>query len=724
MTSGSPPKDGRIVMNSRCKHIRESTLSSLTVEHGSISSPLIHQEVNNNANGSRKNKISSNKNCEGNFTFSASLSSGSPIQSEHHRRKSSITSNSSTNPVFYSAPQSPSKLQATNLMKSPNYSSLLAFDFSRGTEVAASTERRQKTLLTENRGSDELNGNESVRGIPQSQNSPRKRPKLRVQTSFVQLHAAPKDISNHSAALLEGSSNLFFDSPSLSIQRKEYPPNTISVLMDSIPEKNKLQSSAELAQVEDAHEISSCTAEPSSSVTPGSQDSWQSCPMIKERSESDAREVVLNSFDNRELSIFGYEARKPSINLFALAAGSEEISSTQKRDEEKIPLQPSELDPCPNNYLSIQSSVLNETTTSCFPLRTLQPNTCRMSPEGPMIRDHIRRIQKEPEDHLFINPAIIIRPKGAENKEEEKIAMVVHELPGVESEIKDQLPEKAKPNVMENKKIPLGSGERKELSITSDMGKLIEPVVPDMHASFASQLKATAPDFIPQNIHTSGSVKLDSKAREHTDGALKKVEPFAYQMDLLSAQLEKQAIDPEYALYDPFFDELPQFNPFYMPFSNTYGALPGSKRHWHKYKGKKRYNKAKGGRVQQCHSPVPSIGAFRNDENSSQWVSNDSTVAEQLNDGIDESNMPPTEGSDARQNTQSKDEKSGRKIRSMSFESSASPKIRETRDFANKMSRYNDYVFAVEPCNKIIVEKASEHVGGLPCRTCYPDHPA
>ena len=700
ITSEPSPRTNLNIIKSRDRHIRGSPLSPVAVERGSPSSPRMHLEDNTCAKESRKSNTGSNRNNEGtNFTFSSSFSCCSSNQNEHRRRKSSITSTSSTNPVFYSAPQSPLKLQAINFTHILDRPSGSTFEFAGITETATSTDCKKRALFTGERNLDKLNRNDIMRSIPQSQNSPRKRPKLRVQTSFVKPYATSADISEHSATLPE------------------------ELAVDSVLGTKEVQSLPQLAQAEDAHEISSCTAEPASSTSQDSHNSWQSCPTIEERNEPDATEQVeLSSVDDRELSLNDYGERKSSENSFSLASKLEETSGMSKCEEEKNFLQHSESNTYPYRDLHLWDPALNENIISCVSPKTLQSDTCILSPQGPMVRDIAGHSYKKSEDYLFISPAIIISPENTEKKGDDKIVVEMPELSDVESKIKFQLSRKTE-SVIDNKESFLGRGESKEFWEISDMNELVKPVGPGLHASFASRLKATAPDFVPQNVNASEPLKKASKVREHTDEALKKVEPFAYQMDLLSAQLQKQAIDPNYALYSPFFGGLPQLDPFYMPSLNTYESLPDNKRYWQKYKNKSTYKKANGARMQQCHSPVPSIGAFRDDENATQWVFWDSTLPEQPSHGADKQMLQMEDGN-ARHSVQSGNEERNRTIPKLGFESFATPKKLASRGSADKRNGLNDYIVTVEPCDKIIVDKASEHVGGLPCRTCYPDYPA
>ena len=136
--------------------------------------------------------------------------------------------------------------------------------------------------------------------------------------------------------------------------------------------------------------------------------------------------------------------------------------------------------------------------------------------------------------------------------------------------------------------------------------------------------------------------------------------------------------------------------------------------------------------MERCYSPVPSMGAFRDSEDSPQGFSSDSTAIEQRDGGG---------GSDGRAIREGirKDEKkertgvcggakagvgSGSSLPHSSCSSSATDvEADDEKVKAGGACMVDDDAVAVKPCGEIVIEKAVEHVGGLPCRACCPDFP-
>ena len=687
MAFGTPPRNGPKVIFSQDRYSRNLKSSSKTIETTSSGSPITPMEENTDGKEGKLDCLRDYQTSENKFTFSSLLAPKPLFHAEHHRKKSSNTSTSSINQTFYSAPQSPSKPQPTISKESLAWPARMAFNCPETDRAASSTARFQKGLSTGDAGSVKGVEIDDTRSLRQSHSSPRKKPKLRVQTSFDQPQATAAERLGSSVAVPESSSGSFDISPLIPNIERERLQIINNNLMHSAAKMYKMQSAQRLEPTEEAHEISSCTAEPSSSVTSGSLDSAGKNRQISEATEH----IDRISGKNEDLQPSNFTERKPSKHSVASTATDLEDADNLMSDDYAERL-------ASMTYPAHKRSMLcNQNESTC----------------------------KEPEHRLFINPSIIIQPQDAGREVEEKIVVEVREISDSESDLMHQIAGKIDDSA--DNKGPIQDKQGCEESHKKvEIGTEAQGTHLSYGASFSSRLKATAPDFIPQNIMDSNN----DEHRQQLNEDIQEDEPFAYQMDLLSAQLQNQVMSTDYVQYNPFLVGLPQFNPFQISFVNEVHSIPSSnKRPWQKYKGKKKFKKADQGRTQRCRSPIPSIGAFRDGGSSALGFSSDSTIIEKFGRGVDGSDGPrKAENGGNKQDGDGKSEQIGDgggdcgddlKIGSGSPISSATDV--ETRNSTADANGRNGHVVTVEPCDEIVVEKASEHVGGLPCRTCYPD---
>ena len=715
MTSGSSLRIGRNVTFSQDRCLKNPTSSLRTKGTSSSEFPTTPLGHSSEEKEEKSNCLSDGRNSESKFTFSPLLVPKPLFHAEHHRNKSSNTSTSSVNQTFYSAPQSPSKQQPMNYNEASAGSTGAPFNYSENDEAVPSSILHQKELPDRSIRFGENDKVGDTQTLRENHSSPRKRPRLRLQTSFVDLQATTADTL--SSALPESSSGSSIISPCIFSAERERLRILNNKLMQSAAKLSKEQIAQRMMPVQEAEEISSCTAEPSSSITVESQESWQSCFVARNRKHTEEMEHAdLTSDESGEKGSSYIEEGQSLKHSFALAATDSEDSGNLAADEKSA------------DSMTMAHSVQKKSGLS----DESESSSC-----------------KERDDGIFIDPSTIVQPQSAEREVEEKIVVEIQETGDPESDSQCLKVDKAD-GLTEDVAGSLDEQQRQKSTKKAEVGTAACDTRPGYSGvTFSSRLKATAPNFVPQTVTESFGDKYQQQ-REQYDEFVHEDEPFAHQMDLLSAQLQHQVMSTDYMPFNPFFFGVPQVqaSPFQIPFVNAVHSMPtedNNKRPWHKhYKGKKKYNKKadRGERTPDHYSPVASMGAFRDDEDSPLGFSSDSTVIEQRSGGVDGGFGGASDG--GKRGADNPDERSGGDglSNSMSFSPSSSSsatevetcddKIRVDADAADTAAaaaaaaagRQCDHFVSVKPCDEIVVEKAVEYVGGLPCRECYSDFPA